>query len=326
MLAVVIVDLTVCAWTVRRIRFEPVSDPSPVLQALGQSPEIRVAGPVGLLPLVTGGRVVPDARLPDPRMYWDVKNRGAAHWWSGRWPSLPEPARFGDRVSLLSHSPGRIGEDDVNFMRLAGIERLVYGANLETPIKEGPLREVRAFSDPWLTRHRVGRELQKQFPGHDRWSLWKLPDEMTVSRAWFFELEDPVEPGSDPRLLRLPPPAHQGMLQNAQPIRQIRDRGETVVLEGTANGPGVLLLADRHYPGWTSHLTQSGKTRQVKIQPAFGAWRAVEIPGAGAFEVSFQYEPDSVRLGGWISLGTCVIWLAGLVLALMWHRPKIDAT
>ncbi len=325
MLAVVIVDLTVCAWTVRRIRFEPVSGPSPVLQALGQSPETRVAGPVGLLPLVTGGRVVPDARLPDPRMYWDANNQRAAHWWSGRWPSLPEPARFGDQVSLLSHSPGRIAEDDVNFMRLAGIERLIYGANLEMPTRKGPLQEVRAISDPWLTGHRAGRELQRQFPEHDRWSLWKLPDELTVSRAWFFELEDPAEPGSDPRLLRLPPPANQRMLQNAQPIRQIRDRGETVVLKGTANGPGVLLLADRHFPGWTSHLTQSGKTRQVKIQPALGAWRAVEIPGEGAFEVSFQYQPVSVRLGGWISLGTCLFWLAALVLALAWRAPKNEA-
>jgi hypothetical protein len=78
------------------------------------------------------------------------------------------------------------------------------------------------------------------------------------------------------------------------------------------------MLADRHYPGWSARLTQSGETRDVEIQPAFGDWRAVEISEEGNFKVVFRYEPESVRLGAWISLGACVIWLAGFLLARVW--------
>lgn len=318
LVAVVLFDLTVCAWTIRRVRFGPEGVESPVLEALSQMPGSRFAGPVGLLPLVSGSRVVPDAGLPDPRFFWDEKNRAPAHWWAGRWPSLPEPSRFGDQVTLLSHSPDRIAEDDVVFMRLAGIGGLVYGANLKKPTEDGPLVRVRSFSDPWLTRHRVGRELLRQLPQNSEWSLWKLPAETTVSRAWFFEVDDPAEPGSDPRLLRQPPPAHRNMLRNAHPILPVRDQGETVTLSGNATRRGVLMLADRHYPGWSARLTQSGKTRDVEIQPAFGDWRAVEISEEGNFKVVFRYEPESVRLGAWISLGACVIWLAGFLLARVW--------
>ena len=324
LVGVVIIDLTICAWTIRRIRFEPVGAESPVLEALGQMPGSRVAGPIGLLPLVSGGRVVPDAGLPDFRVFWDPKNQVAAHWWTGRWPSLPEQSRFGDQVTLLSHSPSRIAADDVVFMRLAGIDRLVYGASFEMPAKDGPLQRVRRFSDPWLTRQRTGRGLVEQIPEYADWSLWRLPAETTVSRAWFFELDDPVEPGSDPRLFRMPPPARRNMLRHAHPIRQLQDQGETVTLSGLAAVPGVLLLADRHYPGWTARVTQSGKTRDVEIQPAFGDWRAVEISEKGDFEVVFHYEPDSVRLGAWISLGTCAIWLAGFLLARIWTRLPIE--
>ena len=321
LVGVVIIDLTFCAWTIRRVRFEPPNPESPVLEALGRMPESRFVGPVGLLPLASGGRVVPDAGLPDFRVYWDPKNQAAAHWWTGRWPSLPEQSRFGDQVTLLSRSPHRIADDDVTFMRLAGIEAIVYGADFETPDQDGPLERVRDFSDPWLTRQRAGEGLLKQIPEYANWSLWRLPAETTVSRAWFFELDDPVEPGSDPRLFRVPPPARRNMLRNAHPNVQIQDQGETVTLSGSATAAGVLMLADRHYPGWTARLTQAGKTRDVEIQPAFGDWRAVEIPRKGDFEVIFRYEPESVRLGAWISLGACALWLAGLLLARLW-TPK----
>ena len=325
LVGVVIIDLTICAWTIRRVRFEPTGVESPVLEALSERPGSRVAGPVGLLPLVPGGRVVPDAGLPDFRVYWDPKNQVSAHWWTGRWPSLPEQSRFGDQVTLLAHSPGRISDDDITFMRLAGIDGLLYGANFETPTQDSPLKRVRNFSDPWLTRQRAGRELLKQIPEYAEWSLWQLPSETTVSRAWFFELDDPAEPGSDPRLFRVSPPARRNMLRNAHPVLQVRDRGETVMLSGSAAVPGVLLLADRHYPGWTARVTQSGKTRDVEIQPAFGDWRAVEISEQGDFEVVFRYDPDSVRLGAWISLGACLIWIAGILLAWMWTRSSIEA-
>ena len=107
---------------------------------------------------------MPDAGLPDFRVYWDPKNQVSAHWWTGRWPSLPEQSRFGDQVTLLAHSPGRISDDDITFMRLAGIDGLLYGANFETPTQDSPLKRVRNFSDPWLTRQRAGRELLKQIP------------------------------------------------------------------------------------------------------------------------------------------------------------------
>ena len=49
-----------------------------------------------------------------------------------------------------------------------------------------------------------------------------------------------------------------------------------------------------------------------RIMPAIAVMLATTI------KVVFRYEPESVRLGAWISLGACVIWLAGFLLARVW--------
>ena len=75
------------------------------------------------------------------------------------------------------------------------------------------------------------------------------------------------------------------------------------IAEGTR--PGVLVLADMWYPGWTA--TVDGNPAEVVAVD--GIFRGVEV-GQGAREVVFRYYPASFRFGLYISAGTLLLLLA----------------
>ncbi|MCL4257181.1 MAG: YfhO family protein [Anaerolineales bacterium] len=72
---------------------------------------------------------------------------------------------------------------------------------------------------------------------------------------------------------------------------------------------GWLLLADTYYPGWGAEVDGE----PVEITPAYGAFRAVEIP-AGAHEVEFRYRPLAFSLGLVSSLLAWPLWI------VLWRR------
>jgi hypothetical protein len=74
--------------------------------------------------------------------------------------------------------------------------------------------------------------------------------------------------------------------------------------------PGLLLLADAAYPGWTATVGGAPAT----IYQADGLFRGVMVP-AGSHEVVFRYEPASVRLGAGVTIVSLAIWLALLLTA-----------
>ena len=82
-----------------------------------------------------------------------------------------------------------------------------------------------------------------------------------------------------------------------------------------------MVLADLDYPGWEATLKTGGSSRRLDIEPAFGAWRSVLIPGPGTFEVIFRYRPRSYRVGLGISSTATVVWLI-LLLAACWQRYR----
>lgn len=94
--------------------------------------------------------------------------------------------------------------------------------------------------------------------------------------------------------------------------------GTNVVrLRVETDGPSVLVLTDRYYPGW--HATVDGSERP--ILRANGYFRAVAVP-AGSHEVVFRFAPSSVRYGAWISAAALVLW-AGLWVAGGRHRGEV---
>ena len=66
----------------------------------------------------------------------------------------------------------------------------------------------------------------------------------------------------------------------------------------------LVLLTDAAYPGWRATLDGE----PVTIYQADGLFRGVLLP-AGSHEVTFTYEPASLRYGAALSLAALLVWL-----------------
>ena len=70
----------------------------------------------------------------------------------------------------------------------------------------------------------------------------------------------------------------------------------------------LLIFTDNYYPGWKA-VIDGQTTRILKANISF---KAVEVP-EGRHTVEFVYEPDSLRLGTYASMGTILFGLICLV-------------
>ena len=125
-----------------------------------------------------------------------------------------------------------------------------------------------------------------------------------------------ASPRHDPRrtvLLATPP--RDGWLGERPPtepgsgyVGVASSRGETVVLNVDADGPGFAVLTDQFAPGWTA--TVDGEPAEVLR--ANHAFRAVRVP-EGRSTVRFVYRPDVLYRGAAIS-ATSLLGVALLAL------------
>jgi hypothetical protein len=99
------------------------------------------------------------------------------------------------------------------------------------------------------------------------------------------------------------------------PVHVASYRPDRVVLEGSSQAPGVLVVLDSFGPGWTAVVNG----RPAPILPAYGAFRAIEVP-AGPFTAVMRYESPGVRTG----LGLTVLSLI-VALAVLAARGKLPA-
>ncbi len=88
------------------------------------------------------------------------------------------------------------------------------------------------------------------------------------------------------------------------------DSTRTVVRTET-DRPGVLVLLDAYYPGWSAQVDGENS----EIVAANHAFRAVAVD-AGAHEIVFSYAPRSFAVGRALSAGTLVLALAVAILLL----------
>jgi hypothetical protein len=85
---------------------------------------------------------------------------------------------------------------------------------------------------------------------------------------------------------------------------------QRVVIEANLASPGLVILADIFYPGWT--LTVDGKPETIlRVNRAM---RGAAVP-EGKHRLVYTYEPRSFRLGGLVSL----VGIAGLGGFLAWN-------
>ncbi len=88
-------------------------------------------------------------------------------------------------------------------------------------------------------------------------------------------------------------------------VRIVRDAPTAVEIEAEVGAPGVLVLSDAFYPGWT--VTVDGA--RGRILPVNLLFRGVEL-SAGRHRVVFEYRPRSVWIGGSLSAVGFVALLA----------------
>ncbi len=328
-------DLSVVFFLLQRVDYDEgrsVEDASPVLAAIAKHDSPRVVGVAGNLPMTIDAACLVGPGTPDMERYWDESYRSEAiDLWPGYLSTVPPLSRWGDWGTRL----GRVARegvtvDDLEFFRLSDIRLLVCGYLSNTPGESGPLALDQEIADKWLLTNLYGRGVTEMAGRSPTWTLWEPKPGVTTSRAWAFPVNDPPSPGTDPRVLLVPPPARRKMLDGARPARIESDTGEHVVVSGSIDLPAVLVLSDLHYPGWEAQLVQQESVTPVEIKAAFGRWRAVYVPRPGEFTVTFSYRPNSFVVGRRISIGAWLLWSISFAAAI-WairnsprHSPTLD--
>jgi hypothetical protein len=103
-----------------------------------------------------------------------------------------------------------------------------------------------------------------------------------------------------------PPPADLAPL----PARITHYDPNRVVIEVEAPQDGVLILADKNYPGWVATIDGV----ETPIATANYLMRAVRIP-AGEHTVEFHYRSGVIRLSLWVSLLSALGLVGGIGVA-----------
>jgi len=101
-------------------------------------------------------------------------------------------------------------------------------------------------------------------------------------------------------------PASPGAPTRGAAATIVRDDPDLVELDATLAAPGLVVLADTFYPGWTATVDGAPAT----ILPTNHLFRGVPAP-AGAHRIRFEYWPRSLALGAVLSLLTALGLAAG---------------
>jgi hypothetical protein len=96
---------------------------------------------------------------------------------------------------------------------------------------------------------------------------------------------------------------------------------EKVVISADASARGWLVLNDLYYPGW--QVTVDGQSEI--IQPTDYALRGVCVP-AGEHEIVFEFKPQILTIGAWISAVAGVVWIVAVFIILYQRRTKAHDT
>jgi hypothetical protein len=180
-------------------------------------------------------------------------------------------------------------------------------------------RNLRAFPRAWVVhdslpvpplegKTRAERSGPMQSMLYDADPIWydaTLPLHDPARVAWI-DADERV--GLRPFLGGQPPgPGEKVKVSYPGPLR--------VELEATLDFPGIVILADVHYPGWSLTIDD----RPAPILRVNRLMRGAAVQ-AGKHRLVYTYDPRSFRVGGWISLAGLSL-LAVLCLGLWIRRP-----
>jgi hypothetical protein len=174
---------------------------------------------------------------------------------------------------------------------------IVHQARFHTPVEQ---------LDRW-ERTSVFQEMQ--YPND---MLWKDPTRTVYNprvMAWIDANQRSALHGYFPGTL--PQPGESVTIPHYSPQR--------VELDAVLEQPGLVILADVHYPGWK--LTVDGKPAPI-IRANF-LMRGAALD-AGKHHLVYTYEPASFYVGLWISAGGLIAF--GILGLVFWRRPRSAAS
>ena len=199
-------------------------------------------------------------------------------------------------------------------LRLLGVTHVLQGA---TGRAATPPYEPEPAPDPLdvsgLAEVRAGRDAR----------LYRL--EETLPRAWVVSGQRVVEgedaaldaitsPGFEPRREAIVEARLPGLPERPGPggdARIVEDGAERLAVRTRSAGPGLLVLADVHYPGWVAEVDG----REAAVERVDYLLRGVRVP-AGAHTVELRYQPLSWTIGWVVSLVALVLLGAAVAAGL----------
>lgn len=252
-------------------------------------------------------------KLPDDGKILYFPRRGF-DLWNSRYFVLPTVPSNDERRSILSFLPGStpIYPTPETFDGPGGKERRErWTQNEDWQV----LRNTRAMPRAWIVH-----ELRVMAPitGMRRADREQIMEEILYQADEFWYnpsrvLHDPtrqawVETLTPAKLSKYrpggPPSAHERIsFSKYAPLE--------VILDVTLERPGVVVLADVFYPGWT--LTLDGQPAEILRVNRLMRGAAVD---AGTHRLVYRYQPESVKLGFALSAAG----LMGLLVVGVWAR------
>lgn len=163
------------------------------------------------------------------------------------------------------------------------------------------------------TQTQLPLSLFTQVWNRDNWHIYEYKDALPrvfLTSSYIVEADrqkilDQIfiqEPVSTTLVLEEDPPVENtGMTTGSAQIE--RYTPNSVMVQVTSAGDGLLFLSDTHVPGWNAYVDGKKST----VYRANYAFRAVAVP-AGSKRVEFRYEPDSFRWGMGITATSLVLF------------------
>jgi hypothetical protein len=99
---------------------------------------------------------------------------------------------------------------------------------------------------------------------------------------------------------------------------------QRVEIEARLSSPGLVVLADAFYPGWTLSVTTDGVARDAPIVRTNRVMRGAMLP-PGHHRLVYEYRPASVLVGAAISGLTAVALLTIVMLSFRWGHPRTSS-
>jgi hypothetical protein len=203
----------------------------------------------------------------------------------------PGGASVATRRRLLDLAAVRFVILTTSTRRRPDVEAFVRDAGLES--RPPPAEKLELLENPHvLPRAFVTYRASSAPPAAELLPILARPSFDPLAESWVEgDAGVPASPGAPPR---------------GAAATIVRDDPNLVEIEATLAAPGLVVLADAYYPGWTATVDGA----PARILATNHLFRGVPAP-AGTHRVRFAYRPRSLALGAALSLLTALGLAAG---------------